>query len=226
MFKIHQKTILAICFSFLIVLASLLSMQYFKGTKIDKTTIFLSSRIAIWIALLLVFIYSKYIEKQQFLLWNETKFKLLDYIISIFIIFSSLFALMLVFAIIMALIKYKPETDEIDKLILIFKNNIYLVLFTCITAGITEELVFRGYLLPRLTLVFNSPKLGIIISSLLFGLLHYGYGNLAQIIGPMLIGTIFAIHYYYFRNLKVLIFCHFLWDFILLMVKIHVKIPT
>ncbi|MGK4568498.1 CPBP family glutamic-type intramembrane protease [Flavobacterium sp. 3HN19-14] len=33
---------------------------------------------------------------------------------------------------------------------------------------------------------------------------------------PFIIGTVFAVYYWKFRNIKILMICHFLWDFILL----------
>jgi len=54
----------------------------------------------------------------------------------------------------------------------------------------------------------------VIISSLLFGLAHYSYGNWSQIINAVLIGLIFGFHYQKYRNIKILIICHFLIDFI------------
>jgi hypothetical protein len=88
-----------------------------------------------------------------------------------------------------------------------------LLLFTCLTAGITEELIFRGYLLPRLEILFKNKWAAIIISALLFGLAHGGYGDLSKMLVPFIIGFIFAFYYTRYRSLTVLIICHFLIDF-------------
>ena len=103
------------------------------------------------------------------------------------------------------------------------KNNYPLLIFTCLTAGITEELVFRGYLMPRLQLFFKNNYASIVISSLLFGLMHVGYGTIFQVVGSMMIGLVFAIHYQKFRNIKILIFCHFFWDFMSLIAASYLK---
>ena len=58
--------------------------------------------------------------------------------------------------------------------------------------GFTEELAIRGYLLPRLELIFNNSWTAILISSVLFGLLHFGYGTIINVIGPFFIGLVFA----------------------------------
>lgn len=100
-----------------------------------------------------------------------------------------------------------------------FKNNIPLILFTSITAGITEELLFRGYLIPRLEIIVKKTYLSILISSILFGLIHYSYDTLIQVIGPFSIGLVLALHYQKYRNIKILIICHFLWDLMSILIK-------
>jgi membrane protease YdiL (CAAX protease family) len=93
------------------------------------------------------------------------------------------------------------------------------LVFSALTAGITEELIFRAYIMPRLLIFFKNAYLPIVVSALFFGLMHVSYGTLMQVLGPFYIGVIFGIYYYKFRNIKVLIVCHFLWDLIALLVK-------
>jgi membrane protease YdiL (CAAX protease family) len=96
-----------------------------------------------------------------------------------------------------------------------------LVWLTAITAGITEELMLRAYLIPRLQLLFKNDYIPVIVSSVLFGFLHFGYGTALNIVGPMVIGLIFGFHYVRYRNIKILIIVHFLWDYLLIALKIH-----
>jgi uncharacterized protein len=153
------------------------------------------------------------VEKQKFLLWSERKSSALFYIVSI--------AAMLAAIILLAGILHKIESyygwDNSDKLKamlqLLWKNKL-LLLFTTLSAGIMEELLFRGYLMPRLQLLLKNSWLTIIISSLLFGLAHYSYGSWSQMINPLFIGLIFAWHYQKYRNIKVLMLGHFLIDFL------------
>jgi membrane protease YdiL (CAAX protease family) len=112
------------------------------------------------------------------------------------------------------------ESEKIKELTIIFKSNSWLLLFTCLTAGITEELIFRGFLMPRLELLLKNRNLAIALSSILFGALHFGYGTLLQVIGPTCIGFAFAIHYYKYRNVKIVIICHFVWDLLVILSKI------
>ncbi len=183
------------------------------ATEVSSAKSYFISRLILWFYLLLIYVYVLKAEKQNFLLWQEKKSSLLFYVISIVSILAGI--------IIIAGLLHKVESyygwDNSDKLKtmlqLLWKNKL-LLLFTTLSAGIIEELLFRGYLMPRLQLLLKKTWLTIIISSLLFGLAHYSYGSWAQIINPLFIGLIFAWHYQKYRNIKVLMICHFLIDFI------------
>ncbi len=216
-----KSTILiGIFFTLLLLLATLLLSPIFGKLKISKTEVFFASRVVIWLALLFVILFCFKIEKQKMLLWKENKFSIGEYVKSFFGIIGSIMIGAFLIGLILKLSGYKPESDKLMEIIKIFKNNYLLLIFTCLTAGITEEFIFRGYLMPRLQLFFNNNYMSIAISSLLFGLMHFGYGTLVQIIGPIFIGTVFAIHYQKYRNIKILIFCHFFWDFMMLTLKV------
>lgn len=72
-----------------------------------------------------------------------------------------------------------------------FDGNIKLMIvtmiYTCIVAPVTEELVFRGFLLKNMSRV--SQKTGIIITSIMFGLFH---GNIPQAILAFILGIFLA----------------------------------
>ncbi len=174
---------------------------------------FFLSRLVLWFYLLLVYIYVLKVEKQNFLLWPEKKYSILFYLISVVAILAGI--------IVVSGLLHKVESyygwDHSEKLkvmLQILWKNKLLLLFTTLSAGIMEELLFRGYLMPRLQLLLKNRWLTIIISSLLFAMAHYSYGSLSQIINPLFIGIIFAWHYQKYRNIKVLMLCHFLIDFI------------
>lgn len=59
--------------------------------------------------------------------------------------------------------------------------------YTCIAAPVTEELMYRGFVLKNLSRV--SQRFGIIMSALLFGLMH---GNISQFIFAFFMGIFFA----------------------------------
>ncbi|MCR4334915.1 MAG: CPBP family intramembrane metalloprotease [archaeon] len=49
-----------------------------------------------------------------------------------------------------------------------------------------EEFFFRAFLVPRA---------GVVISSVLFGITHYGYGSIGEIVGAVFLGMVLAIAY-------------------------------
>lgn len=63
-----------------------------------------------------------------------------------------------------------------------------------ITAGICEEIVFRGFLLAALTPLVGSTLLALIISSFLFGLLH-AYQQSAGVARAALLGVALGVPY-------------------------------
>ncbi len=184
---------------------------------------FLNSRILFWLCLALLFVYARKIEKQKLLLWTENSYGFNGYLKYTTLLLLTLLGSMLLFSIIFAVLKLPRESSELEKIIRFFDGNLFLIITTCITAGVVEELIFRGYLVPRLELLFKNRYLAIVISSVLFGLLHFGYGTLLNVIGPFVIGLVLAQHYYTYRNIKMIIFVHFLWDFMLLMLKTKVS---
>lgn len=207
--------ILSIVLPFLAIYFSVL----IKKLGIDNETQFYISRFAIWISLLLLYLFSLKIEKQPFLLWGETKYSFLTFAKALATTFLKLFIAVYFISLLIMLFKITGESAVLNKALGLFKKSYLLLFFTCVTAGITEELIFRGYLLPRLELILKNKKLSILVSSILFGFLHFGYGTLLHVIGPIVIGLVFAIQYDKYRNIKILIMCHILWDLLLLMAK-------
>ncbi len=51
------------------------------------------------------------------------------------------------------------------------KNDFYIIIFSLFLVGLFEEVIFRGFLWPRLQVLFGEFK-GFIITGLLFGLFH------------------------------------------------------
>ncbi|WP_315168052.1 CPBP family intramembrane glutamic endopeptidase [Metaclostridioides mangenotii] len=74
----------------------------------------------------------------------------------------------------------------------------------CLVAPIIEEIIFRGVIIGRL--FKNKPYVGIVVSSVMFGLLHFS--NI--ILAPMFIlsGLIFSVAYYRTKKLEVSISMH------------------
>jgi hypothetical protein len=62
----------------------------------------------------------------------------------------------------------------------------------------------------------------ILLSSLLFGLLHFGYGTLFNMLGPFFMGIVFAFFYNKYRHMGILIIAHSLWDILAILAKTSV----
>ena len=217
----QRKVLTGIFFLFLILF--LFSTNFLKpligwmGLKVSDLTVFSISRILYWFLLLCLWFYATKIEKQGLLIWKEQQLKFKTYLQHIPILYFSLIGGLIIIGIIMHFTHKLKESQMLFQMVKFINGNVPVIVLTCVTAAVAEEFIFRGYLLPRLEIMFKSPAIAIAVSSVLFGLLHYKYGTLINILGPAFIGSVFAYYYYYFRNIKVIIICHFLWDFIAMM---------
>jgi membrane protease YdiL (CAAX protease family) len=216
--KTKPSIVLAgLLFSFFLYLLIILVKTKFFSQPVTADVLdagsFFYSRLILWLYLLIIYAYVIKIEKQQFLLWSERKSSVVFYIISVVVL---LVAVVIVVGILSKIETYYGwnNSDKLKAMLKLLWKNKWLLLFTTLSAGIMEELLFRGYLIPRLQLFLKKSWLAVVVSSLLFGLAHYSYGSLSQMINPLIIGLIFGYHYQKYRNIKVLILCHFLIDFI------------
>ena len=95
----------------------------------------------------------------------------------------------------------------------------------CLLIGITEEFLCRGWLLNEFLERFSNSKknivLSIILSSLVFGLMHIvniGAGQtivetIIQIINATFLGVFFALIYFKTKNIWSVVLIHAIWDF-------------
>ena len=110
----------------------------------------------------------------------------------------------------------------LNSLILLINNqkiptiNIYIALFGSVIIGpILEELVFR-YLIYNNLNKFNKKNTSIILSSLIFALVHNGFIN---IVYSFIIGTILTIIYSKNKNIKEVIILHMVANLMSLLIK-------
>jgi len=218
----YGKFVVGILFTFVLLAAVMLYIfpliYFITGIKGFTSTNFFYTRIALWVVLALIFLYNFSVEKMPFLLWKEKKYPALFYIktvISLYLIcaFGSAFLNLIIQVFI--------QEDISRKLIQIsslFKNNYWLIVFICLTAGVVEEFLMRGYIQPRIEKIYNNQYLGIFVSAALFGILHSTYGTVAQVVVPFFIGTVFALFYKKYSNIKILIISHCMYDFVSMMI--------
>src|SRR5262245_3955352 len=79
--------------------------------------------------------------------------------------------------------------------------------------AVTEETMFRGYLLLRLRTLLRSPALAVLLSSVFFSLGH-GYEGSAGLVTVGVTDAVFAVIYLWRRSLVTPITMHFLQDFL------------
>lgn len=88
--------------------------------------------------------------------------------------------------------------------------------YVALTAGITEEIIYRGFLIFAIAYLFPTLSIWavILISSLLFGLAHTYQGVTTGVLRTTLFGVIFSILYIAIGSILPLIILHILIDYI------------
>jgi membrane protease YdiL (CAAX protease family) len=212
-----QGFILTLVLFFLIALANR-TISSVTGMSEWSAALFIISRLFYWLWLTSIYIYVTRLERNPLLLWTEKRYSSGFY-------FASIFGILFVLAVGNVAVTYSLYFSGLYKPNSILASlglfSFPLKLFISLTAGIVEESVMRGYLMPRIQLFFKGKYWPVILSSIIFGLAHIRWGTLANVLVPTFIGVIFALHYQKYRNIKVLIACHFLWDLIGFMMISH-----
>jgi membrane protease YdiL (CAAX protease family) len=101
-----------------------------------------------------------------------------------------------------------PPMNDLNPLQILF-----FVIFVPITAGFTEELIWRGYFIDKLLATGSSEKRAVIYSSISFAFIH-GFWLIDKLVVTFLFGTIAGLYYARERNLLVLIVAHVVVDVI------------
>lgn len=200
----------------------LIGYPFFSGYKITESYL-LYTRLFFWLWVIVLFFYARRVEHTDFLLWKDKLYGFWFYPAS----FGALYLLKIgagMVGTIPKLFGYHEDHRVTLQMLAIVCKSLPMVFFASITAGFTEELIFRGYLVPRLELLFKNKYMPVIISAAFFSLMHYRYASLSQTIFTFCFGVVFAIHYQWYRNIKILIITHALVDlssFLLFMLLQH-----
>lgn len=181
------------------------------------------SRFFYWGTVVFLFFYSLKIERQPLLIIQESKKTLGFFLLSVLVLYLLFIAAAFTSAI-PILFGFRENNAMVKKITELLRGHEAMLFFIALTAGVTEEFIFRGYLLTRMMQVFKNPIWAVIVSSLLFSALHYKYGSLHELLFAFLIGLIFSIYYIKYRNIKAIMLTHFLIDFINMNLAQHVKL--
>ncbi len=201
---------------FILCSLSVSGLSTITSLQLSKEVLFLISRILIWISLGLVYLYVQNYEHQPLLLWNEKRYGFVFYLVSIVLLLLIIIAGSAFIQLIVHQLKLSGNSSKATSIV---GYGAPLKLFIVFTAAVTEELIFRGYLMPRIQLFLKNTWWPIIISAFVFGLVHVRYGTFINVIGPAFIGFVSAWHYQKYQNIKVLMICHFLIDFFALFLQ-------
>ncbi len=187
--------------------------DFWNTSIFGEKSIFLFSRLLIWLGIGLVLIYVRKIERGHFFLRKERRYPCFKALIKGTALYIAVFSGALLISLLVHAISGNTDLSK-KTLILkgIFEEHKLIMIFTAVTAGVTEELFFRGYLQPRISFLTKNATAGIVISALIFGLAHFAYGTALQIIVPVFIGLCFAWFYQKYQNIKILITVHTLYD--------------
>jgi len=92
-----------------------------------------------------------------------------------------------------------------------------ILVVAVLVAPIGEELFFRAFLLTRIA-NWIAPWAGILISSLIFGLVHFSYGSIMELVGVTLIGIILAIIYLRAKSITPCLAIHMIYNLLAVIV--------
>lgn len=168
---------------------------------------------ASWLCVGILVLFARAVEGASLVLWKEERPAPLRFGISVGLLFLVILVVASAVTILWrwampAAAPVVPATPEASLGTMAF-------VFAAVSAGATEELIFRGFLQPRCALLFKRPWVAVVLPSLLFGLAHYQRGDLLGVLLPFVIGVLFALYYQKYRSLGVAVTCHVLIDLVL-----------
>jgi membrane protease YdiL (CAAX protease family) len=86
-------------------------------------------------------------------------------------------------------------------------NLLMLSIVMIFFVGLVEEIIFRSILQNRLQMMFGNWA-GLIFTSVLFGLMHSGYGSIYEVIYASLVGFLIGYLFYRTRSLPFVAMLH------------------
>lgn len=102
-----------------------------------------------------------------------------------------------------ALFHYVPDNAGVLERVSGFPLYITILAFTL--APLSEELLFRGFL---------ARRFGVVLSSLVFAVVHAGYNSLYEIAAAFLIGAVLAVYFTRTKNIVPCIIAHAIFNFV------------
>jgi uncharacterized protein len=107
---------------------------------------------------------------------------------------------------------FGASAQDSGQTVVVLTLPLWIQLLVAVTAGFTEEILFRGYAVERVTLLSGSRWFGAFVPCLLFGTMHAPFWGLAHAIVAGATGFWLTLIYLWRRNLWVNITAHVLLD--------------
>ena len=177
-------------------------MEFANNNILGMTVI---SSILTVLILYLVFKLRKKQVKQE---WKLNQFKVKN------VIFASLVAFSFSFLFALCTYNVSMENSLMISKSVVFYNEVaplfgtmLMVVNLLVIAPIVEEIALRGIVYTRVEKTTNAVT-AIIVSSILFGLMHFMAGGIVLVIGAALMALVFGYIFYKFKSLWVCIIAH------------------
>ncbi len=115
---------------------------------------------------------------------------------------ATIFFALLVFGMVASALGFNDQEKITEK---VSTLPLYVLAFAIIFAPLSEELFFRALLVPRI---------GIVFSSLFFGLMHFSYGSVIEVAGTIIVGFILAAIFRISKSITPCIFIHVIYNLV------------
>jgi membrane protease YdiL (CAAX protease family) len=129
---------------------------------------------------------------------GDTKKTLIYTVVGLFVVFATL----VIFDLVATVVGFNDQAKIVEK---VSSLPWYIILFAIFLAPISEELFFRALLVPRI---------GIVFSSIAFGLVHVAYGSTVELVGAALIGVILGFIFKLSRSITPCLLIHVIYNLI------------
>jgi len=162
-----------------------------------------------------LYLYARLVECEPFLRWKESRHKMLFWVASIIILFVLECIGRIIANIPGKLSRHKLQdfhltNAEIRLMIDWCQQNIILLIFFWAIWVAATELIFRGFLLPRLAVLFKNNLVAVIVSSLCFAVFPFVQHGWDWIVENFITGVVMALFYLKYRNLSIVIIARIL----------------
>jgi len=206
-----KKIFLPIIVALIISIPVNFIISYLLGwdtSLLDRPDILARNLSSDWIIVLVLFLIIYFWEKKNLRSIGIKSMEKIDFFYGFIILFIQL-ALLFFTDFFVNLLGLTSQSAETSRVLLL---PIYLQLFIVITAGITEEIIFRGYLIERLNLLSKNLIISGIISYILFVIFHIPFWGLGGAIQIAFWTIPITIYYIKRRNLTTCILVHLAYD--------------